>query len=169
MKRVPFGRSNLDPRRTNTFLDSCAFDPKYTPEDEAARAIQKLGDSGDVSLVVAHSVQKEIDHPNTPEDVKRAAESMIYTKRTGLIREEEARKAAILLVLTGNGNPEKYAADAAHIFEAGKYGGYFVTTDARILDKRGDLAKVAPAVVLRPSEWLKVFSDAAEGPPHEST
>jgi hypothetical protein len=34
-------------------------------------------------------------------------------------------KARILAILTGNGSPEKYAADAAHVFEAGKYGGYF--------------------------------------------
>lgn len=161
MERVPFGRGLLDPRRANNFLDSCAFDPKYAPEHEAAQEIRALWNDGQINLVLAHSNQKEIDHPNTPVDVKREAVGMIYTIKTALIPEEEARKARILIILTGNGSPEKYAADAAHVFEAGKYGGYFITTDERILGKRDELRRVSPATIFKPSEWLKVFHEAA--------
>jgi len=100
MQRVPFGRSLLDPRRANNFLDSCAFDPKYAPEDDAAQQIRTMGDDGQVKLVLTHSIQKEIDHPNTPMDVKREAAGMVYTIETSLNPDEVARKAQIYAVLT---------------------------------------------------------------------
>lgn len=158
MHRVPFGRSYLDPRHASNFLDSCAFDPKYAPEDEAARQIRELGNSGVVNLLLAHSNQKEINHPNTPEDVKREARGMIFTIETVLTPDERERKARIRAILTENGNPEKYAADAAHVFEAGKYVGYFITTDQRILRKRQELSRVCAATIFTPTEWLRVFN-----------
>jgi len=151
-----------DPRRTNNFLDSCAFDPKYSPEHEAAKLIRSLGNEGKINLSLTHSNQKEINHPNTPAEVKHEAANMIYTIKTALTPEEESKKAKILMILTGNGSPDKYTADAAHVFEAGKYIGYFITTDKRILGKQGDLRQVTPAIILRPTEWLKVFNEAAE-------
>lgn len=157
MQRVPFARSFLDPRRANNFLDSCAFDPKYAPEHEAAQQVRALGNGGEVHLMLTHSNQKEVDHPNTPADVRREAIGMIFTIETTLTPDEIARKNAIHNILTGNGKPEKYAADADHVFEASKYIGYFITTDQRILDKREELRKVCAATIFTPSEWLKVF------------
>lgn len=162
MTRIPFGHYYLDPRRANSFLDSCAFDPKYAPEDQAAQEIRALGHDGIVSLLLAHSNQKEIDHPNTPEDVKRKAVAMIYTLKNAITPEEVRRKEAIHSILTGNGTPEKYEADAEHVFEAGKYAGYFITTDQRILNKRNELRQVCPAIILTPTEWLKVFHESGD-------
>lgn len=163
MQRVPFGRSCIDPRRVNNFLDTCAFDPKYSPEDEAAHEIRRLFETGHVQLILAHSNQKEIEHPNTPADVKAAAGSMIYTIETSLTPEEVTRKAKIHEALTSNGKPEKYAADASHVFEAGKYGGgYFITTDERILAKRDEIRALGGGIVLRPSEWMKLFKGTAD-------
>lgn len=159
MKRVPFGRSYLDPRRTNNFLDSCAFDPKYAPEDEAAQRIREFGNGGVITLLLAHSNQKEIEHPNTPQDVKREARAMNYTLETALTPNEVKQKKAIHVILTGNGKPEKYEADAAHVFEAGKYFGYFITTDQRILTKRQELGRVCAAIIFTPCEWLRVFHE----------
>ena len=124
---------SLSPTRVNNFLDTCAFDPKYAPESEAAAKIRKLGEKGAVNLILAHSNQKEIEHPNTPADVKKAAAGMITSLDVELNPDEKKQKAEIHKVMTGNGKLEKYAADAAHVFEAGKYGGYFITTDDRIL------------------------------------
>lgn len=161
MQRVPLGRSFRDPRRANNFLDSCAFDHKYAPEDDTAQQILSLGNNGQVNLVLTHSNQKEIDHPNTPMDVKREAAGMLYTIETSLNLDEVAQKNQIHAILTGNGKPEKYAADAAHVFEAGKYGGgYFITTDQRILDKREELRHVSAATIFTPSEWLNAFHEA---------
>lgn len=162
MNRIPFGRSPMDPRRTNTFLDSCAFDPKYHPEDQAAERIRSIRKEGKVSVLLAHSVQKEVDHPNTPPEVKAEAGDMIYTIETALTTDEIAREAKIHAALTGDGTPEKYAADAKHVFEAGKYSGYFVTTDNRILAKKAELEALSRAIILRPAEWLQIYDDTAE-------
>ena len=163
MPRVPFGRSLPDPRRRNTFLDSCAFDPKYRPEDEAAQRIRSIRRETRISILVAHSNYKEIEHPNTPADVKAEAADMNYTIETSLTPDEVNRRAKIHAVLTGDGKPEKYAADAQHIFEAGKYGGgYFVTTDGRLLARKSELQALSGAYILKPSEWLRVYEETAD-------
>lgn len=161
MLRQPFGRSHLDPRRALNFLDSCAFDPKYSPEHEAATRLRALGGEGAVVLHIAHSNQKEIEHPNTPSEVKREASGMIYSIETSLTQEDITRKAAIHAILTGAGNPEKYAADAAHVFEAGKYHGYFVTTDVRILARKVELECVTTVLIVKPSQWLAIYAETA--------
>lgn len=161
MQNVPFARNQLNPRFANNFLDTCAFDPKYTPEHEAAQEIRRLSNQEQISLVLAHSNQREIDHPNTPAEVKEAAAGMIFTIPTELNSDEKARKSKAHTILTGNGKPEKFAADAAHVFEAGKHGGYFITTDERILSKRDDLRKATHANILLPSEWLNLFQSTA--------
>jgi|GEM_PF-3596738 len=163
MQRVPISRGFLNPCRANNFLDTCAFDPKYAPEDFIAKEIRSIGNRFEVNLLLAHSNQKEIDHPNTPANVKREAAEMIYTIATSLSSEEIARKNLIHEILTGNGKPEKYAADAAHVFEAGKYVGYFITTDDRILKKREELQRASMATILKPSEWLEIFNSYAVG------
>lgn len=56
----------INPLTTNNFMDSCAFDPKYKPEDRASEEIFKLSKVGKILIQIAHSTQKEIDHPNTP-------------------------------------------------------------------------------------------------------
>lgn len=161
MHRIPFGRNYPDPRCVISFLDSCAFDPKYAPEHESAQRIRALGNETRVNLSLTHSIQKEIDHPNTPPDVKREAAGMIFTIETTLNAKEVNRKRSIHAILTGHGKAEKYKADAAHIFEAGKYVGYFITTDERILGKREELELASGATILKPSEWLNVFQEAA--------
>lgn len=159
MQRIPFGQSVIDPRLTSNFLDSCAFDPKYAPEDDAAKQILTLGRDRQVNLVLTHSNHKEIKHPNTPTDIKREAAAMLHTIRVLLTPDELARKWRIHTILTGNGRPEKYAADAAHVFEAGKYVGYFITTDKRILTKRKQLLELSAATIFMPSEWLRAFQE----------
>lgn len=162
MARVPFGQSHLSPRRANNFLDTCAFDPKYAPEGECAQQIRVLGNEAKVHLTLAHSIQKEIAHPNTPAEVKRHAAALNFSIKTDLTPKEVNRLNRIHAILTGCGKPEKYEADSVHVFEAGKYGGYFVTTDRRILDKRAELNQTSGARILTPCEWLAVYEDDAD-------
>ena len=157
MRRKPLGYKPIDPRRSTSFLDSCAFDPKYSPEDEASNQIFQLYRKDELVLNIAHSTQKEIEHPNTPSWIKQEAMSFIYTIPTSLTPEEFARKAQILDILAGNGNPEKMRKDADHIFEAGKYGGYFITVDGRILKKKEAIEEICSATIVKPSEFLKVL------------
>lgn len=155
-------KSNRDPRRSLNFLDSCAFDPKYAPEHEAAEKIRQFYNEGAVVLNLTHSNQNEIDHWNTPAEVKGQAALLICSLETSLNPGEHKQKAAIHNILAGNGNPEKFAADAAHVFEAAKYHGYFITTDERILQKKAEIESVCAAVVVRPSQWLSIFESESK-------
>lgn len=158
MARKPLGYKPINPKIRNNFLDSCAFDPKYSPEDAASQKIFELYKNGEMVLNIAHSNQKEIEHPNTPDWVKTEALGMIYTIETSLTNGEQQQKQEILNILAGNGNPEKMKKDAEHVFEAGKYGGYFITTDERILKKKPDLEAICSAIIVKPSELLDILA-----------
>jgi hypothetical protein len=157
--RRPFRYMPPNPKISNIFLDSCAFDPKYSPEDQAAIKINQLEERGELmGLKIAHSNQKEIEHPNTPERVKRKAENLIYSIQTALTPNEIQQKSLILKILAGDGNPQKMADDAEHVFEASKYSGYFITTDKRILNKKDELENICSAIIVKPSEFLKILA-----------
>ena len=147
-------RRRINPWITNSFVDSCAFDPKYAPEDEAANAIVELHRNEQLGIQIAHSNQKEIEHPNTPAWVKAEAAGLIYTIRVTLTPNERAMLRRILEILTGTGKPKNFEADARHLFEAQKYGSYFVTTDRRILTCASQLEAACNVDVLLPSEFL---------------
>jgi hypothetical protein len=145
---------NLNPWIVNTFLDSCAFDPKYHPEDQAATELFRLHKENELGIRIAHSTQKEVDHPNTPAWVKRTAASMIYTVPVTLTPGEKGLLRTIHSILTGDGKPENFADDARHIFEAQKYGSYFVTTDGHVLRRARRFEAKCNVTILRPSQFL---------------
>jgi hypothetical protein len=106
----------------------------------------------------------KIEHPNTPGDVKAEAADMNYTIPTPLTPAEHQRRVLVLQIMAGDGNPARYEADAHHIFEAGKYGGgYFVTTDHRILNRKSELEAVSGAIIVRPTEWLVIYEAHVAG------
>lgn len=145
-----------NPLRTNNFMDSCAFDPKYQTEDSASVEILRLYQQGKILIQIAHSTQKEIQHPNTPAWVKVEAQSLIHTNKLQLTRNELAMLRKIETILAGNGKVEGVAQDARHIFEAQKYGSYFLTTDSRILNRAHALHSACGVTILKPSEFLSL-------------
>jgi hypothetical protein len=148
----------INPRIINNFIDSCAFDPKYSPEDQASLEIFQRSENDEFILNISHSNLKEIDHPNTPNWVKREANKLIYSIQTRLTNNKIELKTKILKILTGNGKPEKMAKDAEHVFEASKYGRYFITTDKRILNKKKELEDLCSVIILKPSEFLEILA-----------
>ena len=150
-------RRHIDPRITNNFLDSCAFDPKYSPEDAAALHLFELYKNDVLLLQIAHSTQKELEHPNTPSWVKREAANLVYTIETPLTPEQRKVKDEVLRILAGNGKPENMFQDAQHVFNAGNYGSYFVTTDERILEKRAELGGLCDVDIVKPSELIAIL------------
>jgi hypothetical protein len=144
----------IAPSITNNFLDSCAFDPKYAPEDKASVELFDLYKKDKLLLQIAHSTQKEIEHPNTPAWVKAKAQNLIYTIQVQLTPNELAILRKIEAILAGNGKIENISQDARHVFEAQKYGSYFITTDARILDRAEALRKSCGVLIVKPSEFL---------------
>jgi len=145
----------LSPLIVNNFIDSCAFDPKYEPEDSAAVEIFKLSESGDFQLQIAHSTQKEIEHPNTPDWVMEQAGGLIYTIGVQLTPDEKKLLSDVEKILAGNGKIKNIKQDAWHVFEAAKYGHYFITTDKRILARAEELRSRGGVNVLLPSEFVK--------------
>lgn len=78
----------VDPRLYNNFLDSCAFDPKYSPESEASLQIFNLYENEKITLSITHSNQKELEHPNTPDWVKKQSQLLLYTIEVELTAQE---------------------------------------------------------------------------------
>jgi len=146
----------MNPWITNNFLDSCAFDPKYDPEDQAATEVFRLHKEQQLGIRLAHSVQKEVDHPGTPAWVKRAAQGLVHTGEVSLTPVERTMFQTIHAIVTGNGKPESVLDDARHIFEAQKYGAYFVTTDNHLLGRAEQLRHVCSVEVVLPSEFLAI-------------
>jgi hypothetical protein len=146
----------MNPWITNSFLDSCAFDPKYHPEDQAATELFRLHQVEGLGIRLAHSNQKEVDHLNTPAWVKRKAAGLIYTTQVTLTPDERSRLGKIHAILTGSGKPENVEDDARHIFEAQKYGSYFVTTDERPLKRADEIRTECGVEILRPSQFLEL-------------
>ncbi len=146
----------INPLTSNNFMDSCAFDPKYKPEERASEEIFKLSKEGKVLIQIAHSTQKEIDHPNTPDWVKREALNLIYTIPVHLTDGELRKLREIEAILAGNGKVENILQDAKHVFEVQKYGSYFVTTDSRILDRAATLRLACNVNILKPSKFLSL-------------
>ena len=137
------------PRYTHSFIDSCAFNPGGAEEAASRRILDKWP-----NIIVAHSVQKELEHPNTPDDVKQMARAFIYTIETDLTPELLARKDEIRALIQGNAKPGKHKGDADHLFELYKHGGgYFVTTDERLLGRSEELFRKYFITTIKPSEY----------------
>lgn len=137
------------PRYTHSFIDSCAFDPGGTEEAASRRILEKWP-----NIIVAHSVQKELEHPNTPDDVKRMGQALVYTIETELTAELLEKKKEIRTLIQGNAKPGKHKGDADHIFELYKHGGgYFVTTDDRLLSYSDELFRKYFITTIKPSEY----------------
>lgn len=137
------------PQYTHTFMDSCAFNPVQEEEPASRRILEKCSD-----IIVAHSVEKEMDHPNTPDNVKRLSKGFIYTIESDLTTEEIERRNEIRMLLQGNAKPGRHKNDADHLFELSKYGGgYFVTTDDRLLKHSDELFEKYFITTIKPSDY----------------
>jgi hypothetical protein len=106
------------------------------------------------NVIVAHSVQKELYHPNTPDDVKRMGKALVYTIETELSPELLRKRDEIRKLIKGNSKPGQHKGDADHLFELYKYGGgYFVTTDARLLSFSDTLFRNYFITTIKPTEY----------------
>jgi hypothetical protein len=98
-----------------------------------------------------------------PTHVQGAALSQIFSYSVGLNSDEQRRHRIITQELQGNAKPGKHEADADHLFEAAKYGGYFITHDDRIRRRAGQLGEVLPPslTVVTLADFLAIFDDYA--------
>jgi len=69
----------LDPCYGNNFIDANVLDRTGGPEDAAVDKILRLRDEGAFTVLLPDSVKAEIEHRNTPREVKRRAEGFIFS------------------------------------------------------------------------------------------
>jgi ribosomal protein S8 len=139
------------------YFDSCAFDGGDESERQASIEARELFEENGGNINIVHSVMKEIEYPNTPQWVKDIANNSIFTIEVQLTSQEDAELKVVETIIVGNGNLEKRKSDCRHIFEAQKYGRYFVTTDNGIL-KHGNAIKkkFSTLSIVKPSEFLEI-------------
>jgi hypothetical protein len=142
------------PRYTHSFIDSCAFNPGGIEEAASRRILEKWP-----NIIVAYSVQKELEHPNTPDDVKTMAQGFVYTIEEELTPELSNKKKEISILVQGNAKKSgKHKGDRDHLFELYKFGGgYFVTTDKRLLSRSNELFKKYLITIIKPSDYEKLL------------
>jgi hypothetical protein len=150
----------LDPRYGNNFIDANVLDRTGGPEDAAVDEILHLRDESAFTVLLPHSVKSEIEHPNTPAEVKRRAAGFIYSMPVQLTAPEMATHDKIRALIQGNAKPGQHARDAYHLVESAKYGRHFITNDARLLKKADDIWKMLQLRVLKPSEFLDAYYQA---------
>lgn len=146
-----------DPFYHPVYFDSCAFDGGGETEEQASLEARELFEKNDGLINIVHSVMKEIEFPNTPQWVKDIANNSIYTIEVNLTPQEEQELKDVEAIIVGNGKLEARKADCRHVFEAQKYGRYFVTTDNGIL-KRSDAIKkkFGTLFIIKPTEFLEI-------------
>jgi hypothetical protein len=158
-------RRALDPRICNVTIDANALDRDGSTRDKLVNRLLELSAAGTITLMVPKGVRIEMQHPHTPAHVRDAGLSQIFTIQTGLTAQEQALRRLIEQELQGDAKPGSHAADADHLFEANKYGGYFITHDKRILDRTSKLrARLSPALnVVTLQEFFTVLDDFEAG------
>lgn len=126
----------MDPRIGNVHIDANALDRGGAARGGDVDRFLALVEADEISVVIPHSVKGEIAHPKTPDWVKLASNSQIFSLPVNRTPEEMARLEDLRKLLRGNAQSDKHDADAEHLFEASKYGGqFFITHDKRILSK----------------------------------
>ena len=147
------------PRDTHSYFDSCSFDG---PEEQCSSRLLKLNEVGDIHLEIAHSVMKEIDHPNTPSHVKSLARHLVYTNDASLTPDQVQHRSEIRLLVQGNAEPEQHTSDADHIFDLAEHGGgYFITTDTRLLNLSDELFRQYFITTIKPCAYEKKLQENA--------
>ncbi len=141
----------------DAFIDSCAFDPKCSPQSESSLEIFQLHEANEILLQIPYPAEKEINHPHTPEWVKKKALEFVYTIETSLTFEEKKLLAIIEAILSNGGKIDNIKNDARNIFEAQKDSASFITTDKRLLGKQVALKEACSIALYLPSEFLAYF------------
>jgi hypothetical protein len=166
IRRRPIPERAIDPRRCNISCDANALDRDGTTNDQLVERFLKLVESGVINVVVAGGVRDEIQHRQTPWNIKAAFPPRIFNLRPGLNSSQQAERARVRTILQGNANPGTHAADASHLSEAAETGCcYFISNDKRILKKRKELRSALPPTlrIVTMREFLEILDDFEAG------
>lgn len=166
MSRHPFpNRRPLDPRSCNVAIDANALNRDGSAHDARVARLLDLHAAGIIRLMLPKGVREEIQNPRTPAHIRAVTAPMIFSYSVGLNSGEQREHRLIEQELQGNAEPGKHAADADHLFEAAKYGGYFITHDRRILGRSSNMRNLLPPSlnVVTLASFLEIFDDYGAG------
>jgi hypothetical protein len=154
-----FGKMvNIDPRFGNNFIDANVLDRKGSPEDNAVDAILRYAEAGEFTLLLPYSVKEELEHPNTPKEIKRRAAGLIFSMRVQLTEQEKATHRRIRDLIRGNAQSNQHDRDAFHLVESQKNGGrHFITNDGRLLKKAAEIWQALLIRVLTPKAFMNDY------------
>lgn len=153
----------IDPLYTNNFLDANIFDEIADGQQEAVQEILRIYDGEHITLLLPYSVQAELEDPNTPELVRKAARQFIYSVEVTLTDGEKRLYERLLAEVTGDSDPKNIAQDLFHVFEAQKNGGgHFVTRDKRLLKRSEAIAQLLNIDVVTPEDFISKVYRAKE-------
>ena len=147
----------IDPRYFNNLIDAHVLDRTVGPEDVVVDQILALVEEGKFTLLLPHSVKAEIEHRNTPADVKLRAAGLLFTEAVELTPNEEKLHQQVRKIMQGNAMPGKHDRDAYHVVESAKYGGYFITNDNRILKKASEISSLLQLMIVTPTQFLDLY------------
>lgn len=157
-------RRPLDPRICNIAIDANALDSPADLPKRASLVKRLIGlvEAGELTVTIPHSVLAEINAPATPTAVKRLAVGQLFTIPVQLTDSEARTRKIIEDALQGNAKPGRHKADASHLAEAAKYGGYFITHDERILKRSHGLEVLPPSLtVVTLEEFFRIYDAVA--------
>ncbi|QFY41792.1 type II toxin-antitoxin system VapC family toxin [Candidatus Methylospira mobilis] len=149
----------MNPRFCNNFIDANVLDYTGGVEDKAVDIILHMAEENAFTLLLPYSVKAEIEHTNTPAEVRRKASQLIYSVPVPLTPTELATHQKIRALVQGNAKPGKHDNDAFHIVESAKNGGgYFITNDMRLLKKTAEILNDIGIKVIKPSEFVALVN-----------
>jgi hypothetical protein len=152
----------INPLIENILIDANIVNAVASGQDEAVNEIVRLCQASEVIVMLPHTVQKELDHPNTPLAVKEARTQFLETHFVPPAESELRQYRELILAVMGNSLEKNVAPDLAHVSEAAKYGGYFITNDKWLLNRRDGIAERLPLEVVNPSTFLERIEQARE-------
>ena len=148
---------DLDPRFGNNFIDANVLDRTGGPEDAAVEEILRLYWKDAFTLLLPYSVKAEIQHPQTPAEVKQKAALLLFSMPVQLTGPELATHEKIRVLIQGNAKPGQHDKDAFHLVESAKYGRHFITNDGRLLKKAAEIWEQLQLKVIKPSDFLAAY------------
>ncbi|MDD2903540.1 MAG: type II toxin-antitoxin system VapC family toxin [Syntrophales bacterium] len=153
----------INPLFVNNLIDANIVHQIAAGNWEPIRQILELYTSGEIQLIIPHSVRTELLSIKTPADVRTAAQDIIFTDRVALTPGELIERDRLLHRARGNAELKNIEADLSYVAEAAKYGGYFITLDKRLLKRAAVISEVFVSVdVVAPELFLERVADATK-------
>ncbi len=133
------------PKKTDyIYVDSCAIDSIRNDE-----SWNNFFSSDKFTIYSSPSINEELKHPNTPEATNVPFNTIGGMFPTKYFTDYEGQDmssckifSGIYKILKGNSQSDKHLMDSKHVYSTAINDGFFITTDKRIIKRRGDISSL---------------------------